>query len=76
MIDLILFYRIPRCKSTIFLNVLVECVIFLLFLPHNFEANHNKDYSVVKTSKGGASNCSRFFFLLQNELLFLLCRCV
>ena len=27
--------------------------IFLLFLQDNFEANHNKDYSVVKTFRAG-----------------------
>ena len=29
--------------------ILLEFQYLLLYLPHNFEAIHNKDYSVVKT---------------------------
>ena len=30
-------------------------------MPYNFEANHNKDYSVVKTLKAGAAMSSLYF---------------
>ena len=51
-----------KVQIYIFFFCFVEAIIIFVFLPHNFEANHNKDYSVVKTSKRGASNCSRFFY--------------
>ena len=36
-------------KAMVFFRQNLSFHLFLLLLPYKFEANHNKDYSVVKT---------------------------
>lgn len=55
-------------KSTIisFCNfICLVLLFFFYFCRHNYEANHNKDYSVVKTSKAG-QQCLVFFAPANN----------
>ena len=42
---------------------------FMLHSPYNFEAIHNKDYSVVKTFKSLSSYNTGAFFTLQHECI-------
>ena len=48
-----------NCKKIINKEILFNSILSFNIASH-FEANHNKDYSVVKTSKAGGN--SRFFF--------------
>ena len=41
---------------------------FFLFLQHNFEAIHNKDYSVVKTFKAGIFSSPSFIETVYLEI--------
>ena len=43
------------------MNIISKNQIIVIYLPHNFEANHNKDYSVVKTLEAGAAMSSLYF---------------
>lgn len=54
-------------------------MIFFVILQYNFEAIHNKDYSVVKTFKAATKTCRFFYFYLkplknpqskQSEIIF------
>ena len=38
------------------------CKNFVIYLHHKFKANHNKDYSVVKTFKVGVVSAILAFF--------------
>ncbi len=40
----------------------------IVFLQHDIEAIHNKDYSVVKTSKTEQSNLLRFFISSSHKI--------
>ena len=67
MFDFVLAFS--AYKSTIISFGHFSCpaiLLFSYFCRHNFEANHNKDYSVVKTSKAG-QQCLVFFSPANHE---------
>jgi hypothetical protein len=46
-----------------------------IFLQHKFDANHNKDYSVVKTFRAGCNYAPRFVFGMGWRASDFLCNC-
>ena len=61
MFDFVLAFSAYKSTIISFCHFICSVLLFFFyFCRHNFEANHNKDYSVVKTSKAG-QQCLVFF---------------
>lgn len=61
------FLKIKKRKLPFLRKTAIQHKFFCCILQYNFEAIHNKDYSVVKTFKPPRLSIRGFFIFLNHE---------